>query len=690
MRKLMFKFFMLISVFTLVISGSFTVSANLEANEFIILHTNDVHGQIDGSFKELALLKSYKNYVKADYLFDAGDSSQGLPLSNLTKGESLAKIYNEIGFDAVTLGNHEFDFTRDAVLAKEPGFFSMASFPIISSNIYFDENAFANEVEGTAVFDTSTVIKKTINNEEINMSVFGLTTPETKFKADPRNSEGMEFRDPYDSIKKELLSSTHDDSDYIVILAHLGIDTSTKEEWRGDYLANRLANDMELLNRKIIIIDGHSHSEVENGRFYGDNVLYGQTGGKLESIGEMRINLDDFSKSVLRTIKLKKDFAITGIFKDLLPDAAVETLIAETISNFDSLAGYTVLDNLDFDLNGHRDYTRTRETNLGRLITDSMYTYAKTVFSNTDLAVINGGGIRDSIKSGRVLFKDLLTALPFGNRVVQIDVTGEQLYEMFEHSLSSELSESSVDDNNLPTLESNPSVLHVSESVNLRFDPRLPKGSRVQSIEINNEKVDLTKVYKLATIEFLAIGGDGFTMLKGAREEGGNDADILRDYLLSSDIDLERYRSDKPERVVSIANFEKIAFDSLSKLIVESSMYNNDDLQYTEESYNKLLEAQAKALIVLNDLDVKNGELTSVTYAEYEMILNDLREAIADLKEMPNKPPLVNDDKHDNSNNETSERNDVDTGVSHDNSTYSIVLITSLIALIYLRKIRVN
>ena len=685
MSKLSLKIFTIVSVFSLLIGGLINVSAKQNTNEFVILHTNDVHGQIDAKLNELAYLKAYKDYTNAQFLFDAGDSSQGLPLSNITKGASLASIYNLIGFDAATLGNHEFDFSRDAVLGKDPGFFTAAQFPIIASNIYFDQDAKANETIGSSVFDTNLIINKAINGNDISMSVFGLVTPETKFKADPRNSEGMEFRNPLESIKKELEDSKHDDSDYIVILAHLGIDKETKKEWRGDYLASELADDPELSNRKIIIIDGHSHSEEKDGKRFGNNVLYGQTGGKLGSIGEMRINLDDFSKSILKTVTLKDGYNISDNFKDIAPDSNVIDLIKEVAKEFEDLTGFTVLENLDFNLNGDREYARRRETNLGNLIADSMYEYANEVFKGTDLAVVNGGGIRDSIKAGRVLYKDLLTVLPFGNRVVQIDVTGKQIYEMFEHSLGSNTNTSELDDNGLETLESSAALLHVSNSVKLRFDPRIPKGSRVQSILINDLELDLTKVYKLATIEFLAIGGDGYTMLGGARDEGANDVDVLKDYISRSDIDLSVYKDDKVKRVLSIANFEKIAFDSLSKVLLESSLYNNDDLKYSEESYLNLVKAQNIVSDILRKLDVLDNQVSDITYEEYEVALKNLSSAINNLELRTDKSPTEVEDKEDHQDKEDSKREDVDTGVNDDSKLYLTILLVSSISVLYLK-----
>ena len=168
---------------------------------------------------------------------------------------------------------------------------------------------------------------------------------------------------------------------------------------------------------------------------------------------------------------------------------------------------------------------------------------------------MNGGGIRASIKPGSVSIKEIITTMPYGNRVVQIDVLGSDIYKMFEHGLKAQLPLIQKEICSLMKMvnqnyHKDPSILHVSDTVKLKFDPRRAAGDRITSLEILDqdtqqfEIVDLNRTYKLVTLEFLAVGGDGFTMLSGARQEGKTDSDIFADHFELNTIDWTKYAQD--------------------------------------------------------------------------------------------------------------------------------------------------
>lgn len=689
MKKFSSKLLSVITAFVIIFVPVTNVAAEQTSNEFVILHTNDVHGQIDPAVNELALLKTYKDKVDATFIFDAGDASQGLPLNNITQGARLAEIYNAIGYDGMTLGNHEFDFSRDAVLAKEDGFFKSANFPIIATNIYFNEDAEAGEVPNTAVFETGEVLTENINGEDYTFSILGVTTPETKVKADPRNSAGMDFRDPLPEIKKELENPMHKETDYIIVLSHLGVDLETQENWRGNYLAEELSKDSDLKDRKIIVIDGHSHTEFENGKKYGDNVLYGQTGGTLGTFGEMTINLDDFSASTAKTVKVRDGYELDAGMLDLIPDPVVKGIIDEAAAEFDEKAGYAVLENLPIDLNGERDFVRTRETNLGNLIADSMYEYGLEYFKDSDFAVMNGGGIRASLKPGVVTFKDILTVLPYGNRIVQIDVKGTDVLAMYEHALKAAIVEDEVDSNGLPLLQSDPAILHSSDSIKVRFDTNLQSGSRVLDIHVKNnegifEKLDHEKVYKLVTLEFLAVGGDGFTMLGGARREGANDADAFAEYL-TRDIDWSKYDDAVRSRIVPAQLATEEHQKMLEEKVKEAVLYLENESKYTVDSFARLklaTDALAEGLRTFNaELD---NTLMPLSIEDVNTLISNFDEAVEGLEiyvEVPVKPtpPTDNTDKEPVAPT-PKPKPDVDTGIASSNKGIYLSLLTAAVA----------
>ena len=567
MKKMSKRLITILTAFVLFLGPTtiFTeVAAEDSGNEVIILHTNDMHGQMDAKIQELAYVKAYKDKVNAMAIIDAGDAFQGLPLNNLTRGEKMAEIMGVIGYDAIAIGNHEFDYTRDVALGLDDGWAKEANFPLLSANIlYKDANV---GPAGTHVYESGVVLaKKDSLGNDLKVSVIGASTPETYVKADPRHTEGLEITEPIAAVKEEIVKAKYADSDIYIVTVHLGIDKETRFEWRGDTLAEELSKMPELTGKRVVVIDGHSHSVVPDGKKFGDNVIYGQTGGSLANLGEITINLDDFSKSTAKLVQIRDGYnlgAIGGLVD--APDAGVVALLEAADAEFDELTKEVLLDNLPIELVGVRELVRTRETNLGRLIADSMLDYALDTFpEKSHVAVMNGGGIRASMEANKpVTLKEVLTVMPYGNRIVQIDVTGKDLYAMYEHALKAPIAEGEVDANGTPLLQSDPAILHSSDSIRVSFDPRLDPGKRVKNIQImdpNTGKmsdVDLNKTYKLVTLEFLAVGGDGFTMLGGARVEGGNDADVFADLFLSIDetFDWTPYEKDMaPYRVVPLA-----------------------------------------------------------------------------------------------------------------------------------------
>ena len=519
------------------VSAEASTYATPEDNEIIILHTNDMHGQITTDY-ELAYVKAYKDHVSATAVIDAGDAFQGLPLNNLTKGAKLAEIMDAIGYDAMAIGNHEFDYTRDVALGLSDGWAKSAEFSLLSSNIIYDDASLGTV--GETVYKAGVVLadKKDQLDNDLKISVIGASTPETYVKADPRHTEGLKIIDPVAAVKAEIVKADYQDSDIYIVTAHLGTDKETKASWRGDTLAEELSQMPELANKRVIVVDGHSHTAYPEGKKYGNNVLYGQTGSSLNNLGKITINLDDFTKSKAELVQIREGYGIGEIQNYLTPDPGIKNLIDAADAEFDDLTKEILLDNTPVALNGERESVRTRETNLGNLITDSMLDYALDTFDDkTDVAVLNGGGIRKSLEKGKqITLKEVLSVMPYGNRLVQIDVTGEELYAMYEHALKAPIHESEVDENGLPLLTSDPAILHSSDSIRVHFDPRLTPGERVFKIELmdtdgNMKKVDLNKTYKVVTLEFLAVGGDGYSMLGGPRVEGANDADAFANYL---------------------------------------------------------------------------------------------------------------------------------------------------------------
>ena len=483
--------------------------------EATILHTNDVHGRIVeekgviGDAKLATVIKEERAKNPQTLVVDAGDAFQGLPISNSSKGEERAKILNEIGYDAMAVGNHEFDFG-------------------------FDD---------ARVFQASTIVDKDKNVEGDEFVVIGVTTPETATKTHPKNIQGVTFADPItevnrviDEVEARAAAEGKTYKNYVV-LAHLGVDTTTPVEWRGSTLAEALSKNAKLKGKRVTVIDGHSHT-VES-TTYGENVTYNQTGSYLHNIGKVTFKanqlLGDPQQIPAETAKKAS------------PDPVVAEMVKKIKEKYDAENAKVIVANSPVELNGDRENVRVRETNLGNVVADALYKYGQTGFANkTDLAVTNGGGLRETIAKDKPITKgSVIAVLPFGNTISQIKVTGQNIADMFAKSLGSILQEKDgkpvLDENGQPLLEPSGGFLQVS-GAKVYYDTTLPAEKRILRIEIKNketgayEALDLAKTYYLTTNDFLAAGGDGYTMLGGAREEGPSMDVAFAEYLESADL----------------------------------------------------------------------------------------------------------------------------------------------------------
>ena len=512
--------------------------------DLVLVHTNDVHGRIveeKGRDKTTSVVGDAKlatvienERAKKDQttvVVDAGDAFQGLPISNSTKGEARAEILNKMNYDAMAVGNHEFDFGLDE--AKK--YKQILKFPLLSSNTY---------VNGARLFEASTIIDKDKSVKGDEVVVIGVTTPETATKTHPKNVQGVTFKDPIPevlNVVKEIQAkakATGDDYKTYVILAHLGVDTTTPNEWRGSTLADELSKSPLLKGKRVVVIDGHSHT-VES-KTYGDNVTYNQTGSYLNNIGKVTLK----PNSLLGTPSLIKASETTNV----TPNAEVKKLVDQLKAKYDAENAVVVVKNSPVELSGTRENVRVRETNLGNVVADSLYEYGQTGFQNkTDIAVTNGGGLRETIAKDKPITKgSVIAVLPFGNTISQIKVTGQNVLDMFEKSLGSILQvdkagKTVLDENGQPLLEPSGGFLHVS-GAKVYYDTNLPSGKRVLRVEVKNhdtgayDKLDLNKTYYLTTNDFLAAGGDGYTMLGGERQEGPSMDVAFQNYLEKADL----------------------------------------------------------------------------------------------------------------------------------------------------------
>ena len=460
------------------------------AGKTVILHTNDVHGAVNGY--------AYIAQLKADYeakgaeviLVDAGDYSQGKTYVSVTKGADAVTMMNAAGYDVVTLGNHEFDYGYAQL--KEN--MSKAKFKVVCADVF-------NE-DGTPIFDASYTYT---TKSGVKVGFFGMETPETQTKANPALIKGLTFAtgDAFTKAAADQVAALKD-ADVVICLAHLGIDAESAPYRSTDLYAAVKGIDF--------IIDGHSHTVMTKGE-KGEPIQ--STGTAFANIGV--IVIDNATKKIESNslFEIKEDTA-----KDATVAAAAKTIVDRVDAEYD-----VVFAKSEVTLNGAKapNGNRDSETNNGDLITDAMIWKVMqnkeglTVDADHVVAITNGGGIRATIKPGDVTKKDINTVLPFGNTVVTIYITGEELLEVLEASTYS-----------LP-VGGFPQVAGINYTIStaVAYDANAetypastyygPKSiNRVTINSINGKEFKADDTYAVVTNDFSAAGGDTYYAFKAA------------------------------------------------------------------------------------------------------------------------------------------------------------------------------
>lgn len=373
-KRVLSIFLSIALVLGILMGGAPKVAFAEEGKTLTIVHMNDVHGRLLPDDREGGMgfgrFKTKLDELKAEnpnfLLLNAGDTLHGTTLINVTEGETMVNLMNLVGFDAMTPGNHDFNYGTERLLELK----SMAEFPILGSNIL-------KEADGTSDFDPY-VIKEF---DGFKVGVFGLGTEETKYKSHPNNTIGIKFEDPIAVAEKMVKELKEKEVDVIVALVHLGIEGSLETT------SKELAEKVKGID---LIIDGHSHEELN--MVVGDALLV-QAGYYMRNIGVVELEIVDGKVS-----KKTASLISSEDTKDLTPNPEIEDEIKK-IEEINKPIVDVVVGKAKVDLLGERADVRTGETNLGNLITDAMLKS-----TGADVAFTNGGGIRASIPAGEVRF----------------------------------------------------------------------------------------------------------------------------------------------------------------------------------------------------------------------------------------------------------------------------------------------
>ena len=506
-----------------------------------ILHTNDHHGHFwrneygeYGLAAQKTLVDSIRQQVAEQggsvLLLSGGDINTGVPESDLQDAEPDFRGMNLIGYDAMAVGNHEFDNPLTVLRQQE----KWAKFPFLSANIY-------QKSTGERLFKPWALFKR----QDLNIAVIGLTTDDTAKIGNPEFFTDIEFRKPAEEAKLVIQELQQTEKpDVIIATTHMG------HYDNGDHGSNA-PGDVEMARSMpkgalAMIVGGHSQDPVcmaaenkkqrdyvpgtpcapdrQNGIWIVQAHEWGKYVGRADfefRNGEMKL-----VNYQLIPVNLKKKVTWdNGKSERILytPEIAENQKMLSLLSPFQSKGKAQLevnIGNVNGHLEGDRSKVRFVQTNLGHLILA-----AQMARTEADFAVMSGGGIRDSIEAGDITYKDVLKVQPFGNTLVYIDMPGKAVVDYLTAVAQKK-----------PDSGAYPQFANVSFSVS---------GGSLSDLKIKGEPIDPNKTYRMATLSFNATGGDGYPQIDnqpGYVNTGFIDAEVLKQYIQqNSPLDVNAY-----------------------------------------------------------------------------------------------------------------------------------------------------
>ena len=497
-------------VCAMVLTAAFLMPACKKAEpkkDIVIIFTNDIHGGIDenvtlagvAALKARALEKT-ENVL----LVDCGDAVQGNALGTVSSGLAIVEAMNAVGYDFCAVGNHEFDYKMDG-LKK---ILDMANATYLNCNIVYSGSV-ENALEKTKPYEI-------VDFQGTKVALIGISTPSSISTSTPKNFRendenvysfyaGSETKDLWGKVQETVDEVRAKGADYVIVLGHLGEEEEAAPYRSVDLIENTTGID--------VVLDGHSHSKfVTYGMKNkdGKEVLWAQTGTKLESVGQLVI-----SPTGMITVGEVSDVKNS--------DEKARNEINEIISRYSEIMDQKVAD-LDFTLsikdeNGIR-VVRSRETGIGNLCADA-FCYV----TGADIAYENGGAVRASLEKGEISFRNIFDVLPFGNEICMVEITGQQLADVLEYFYRNVQSEYAEDgkavgeEGSFGLFANLKCTIHTSVETSIEVDAddmlvSVGDRRRVSDIMVkeNGEYVPLDpdKVYTLAASDYMVkSGGDG-------------------------------------------------------------------------------------------------------------------------------------------------------------------------------------
>jgi len=442
-----------------------------------ILTINDFHGTLAENAKNpgAAKLAQYikdkkKENPSGTLIVSAGDMFQGSPDSNLLYGKTVVEMMNAIGFDAMTIGNHEFDWGV-AILKQR---IAQSNFPYISANITDKSTGtLADFVKPYAIFERN----------GLKIAIIGLTTPETAYKASGKVVSAYQFEYPATIVNALVPKLKQQGVDIILVLSHLG---SMMDQTTGKITGE--AADLAMNTDGIdAIISGHSH-QIVSGMVNHVPIVQASYWGR--AVGTIDIS---YNKSTKKIVSSSASTAILPIQK-LTADPQVKTILDQVQTETASIKN-TILGRTIHELGHNRDVQEV--SLLGQWTTDIMRSS-----TDADIAFQNAGGIRTNIAAGNITLGNLYEVFPFDNTLVTMEMTGAQIIKVLEHGI-----------------QNNTIGMVQFSGIKVVYDQDQIDNQRIHVTLLDDTPLDLTRTYKVVTNDFMAAGGDNFTMFKEGNKQ---------------------------------------------------------------------------------------------------------------------------------------------------------------------------
>lgn len=464
--------FIIISI--LLTTGVMAATENGDLIPLQILTVNDFHGALleNGKNPGAARLAQFLKEIKSKdpdgtLIISAGDMFQGTPESNLLYGRTVVDVLNNSGFDATTLGNHEFDWGIDVLKQR----IAQSNFSYLCANLL-------DKKTGKIVDFVKPYI--VLERRGLNIAIIGIATPETAFKTNPRLVSGYLFDKPAKILNAFVPELKRKGIDVVVVVSHL-------DSWMDENgnISGDAADIGYNVNGIDAIISGHSHQTVY-GKVNGVPIVQANCNGR--AIGRIELVYDRMTK------RLSSSYAgVMALTFDLAADSHTQSILNQTQKEIEPIKnkviGYTK------HILSH-DRNELTETLLGQWVTDAM---RKSV--GADIAFQNSGGLRTGIPAGKITMGKLYEVMPFDNTLFTVELTGKQILEVLDYGIM------------------NDKIGMVQYSgIKVTYDAAKPKIERIVSVTmVNGTPLGLDKTYKVVTNDFLAAGGDGFAMFMKGR-----------------------------------------------------------------------------------------------------------------------------------------------------------------------------